>query len=248
MAASSTDREPRPEDFGLSGADVARAPEPVTTRCRPLIVVGLWVLILAAAFVIILLTTGSAAAALVFSVVTVGAASIVLVPLLVCVVCASERAETRWLCRRVPVYEACLAYRAALDAFRRGRLRQQAAEADHGRWLELGPAAFRAEVARQLEAAGAVVRPVGDRELAGYDLAVELDGGDPILVRCEPADAPVGIGVGRELVACFGETGAGRAVVVTAAPPSQLLRGYLAGRPIAVVAPWAIADALKAAS
>lgn len=247
MAASSTDREPRPEDFGLSGADVARAPEPVTTRCRPLLVVGLWVLILAAVFVLILLATGSAAAALVFSVVTVGAASIVLVPLLVCVVCASERAETRWLCRRVPVYEACLAYRAALDAFRRGTLRRQAAEADHGRWLELGPAAFRAEVARQLEAAGAVVRPVPDRELAGYDLVVEVGGGDPILVRCEAAAAPVPIGVGRELVACLGETGAGRAVVVTAAPPSKLLRGYLAGRPLEVAAPWALADLLDAA-
>ncbi|HSN53196.1 MAG TPA: hypothetical protein VLT32_00920 [Candidatus Sulfomarinibacteraceae bacterium] len=246
MAASSTDREPRPEDFGLSGADVARAPEPVTTRCRPLIVVGLWVLILAAAFVIILVATGSAAAALVFSVVTVGAASIVLVPLLVCVVCASERAETRWLCRRVPVYEACLAYRAALDAFRRGKLRQEAAEADHGRWLELGPAALRAEVARQLEAAGAVVEPVPDRELAGYDLAVEAGGGETVLVRCEPAARPVAIGVGRELAACLAETGADRAVVVTVAPPSPQLAAYLAGRPLAVVAPWALSEAPSA--
>ena len=119
MAASSTDREPRPEDFGLSEADLARAPEPVTVRCRPLLVVGLWLLVLAAAFAVILLATGSTAAALVFSVVTVGAASIVLVPLLVCVVCASERAESRWLCRHVPIYEACLAYRAAVDSYRR---------------------------------------------------------------------------------------------------------------------------------
>lgn len=239
---SGPDREPRPEDFGITEADLARAPSVLTSRCRPLLVVMLWATTLAVAFVAIYRATASPSAAALFSVILVAAGSIFLVPLLVGLVCASEKAETRWLCRRFPQLGACLDYRAAVVGFRRGRRPSSREVHDPGWWMALEPVAFCVQAARDLEGCGSVLKHPADRELAGYDFAFD-DPRGRVLVRCEAGSEPVRLGVGRELVACLEETGAGRAMVISAADASPELAAYLADRPLVVLRPWELGGA-----
>jgi hypothetical protein len=178
----------------------------------------------------------SVSAAALFAVILVGAWAIVLVPVFICLLCASEQLERRWLCRRYPLLEACLGYREALEEYGRRRHRRRLDRADLGWWTSLSSAVYRFEIERRLAGADVDLVTTADRETAGYDFEVAGSEGR-LLIRCEPGGSPVGIGVGRELVSCLAETGADRAMVVTAAGASPGLADYLSGRSLVVVDP-----------
>lgn len=227
---------PRPEDFGLTADDVERAPELVVTRFRPQLFLGLYATVLAVVFILILLSTGSIGAATVFSLVGTAAISVVLIPVLVCVLCASEKAEAKLLCRRFPQLTACLAYREAMTEFK--RLTRRSSEVSHDRawWCRLSGPTFRERIERAFEARGLEIIPVADRQTGGFDFTFGEPNGD-VLVRCETGADLVDIGVGRELTACLDETGAARAILVTPSGATKRLGDYIVGRDIDVVDP-----------
>jgi len=236
MTESRSLTRPRIEDFGISERDLATTPRPWLVRYRLKILIGLLIGVISVLYVLMLDAGSSVSAAAMFSVILVGAWAIVLVPVFICLLCASEDVERRFLCRRYPLFEACLGYREALDDYRRRRRRDQQCRADPEWWAGLSSAAYRFEVERRLNCLGAGLTKPKNREAAGYDF--EANGPDGrALIRCEPGDRPVEIGVGRELVSCLAETGADRAVVVTAAGSSEALASFLSGRPLKLVDP-----------
>lgn len=188
-------------------------------------------------FLGILLTGSSWSAAAFFTIILLAAGSVLLLPILLAALCVGERAEERWLCKRVPVLRACLAYRSALDEHRRrkttqARPRPCSAEA----WAALPAASFRAEVASLLEEFPHGSVTSFDRESTGVDFCVAL-GDRVVIVRCEAGSRPVTAAVGRELVAAVADSRAARALIVTTSGASPALTDYIAGRPISVVAP-----------
>jgi hypothetical protein len=231
--------KPRPDNFGVTAEQVEQAPELFVTRHRLAIFVAIYIAVFALAFAIVLTTTQSVSAALVFGLILVAAGSIVLIPLVVCCLCASEKAETRWLCRRFPTMKACLAYREALAEFTRKTRGPSDRPRDHDWWIGLSASTFRGQVQAALERRGFELTPVVDRQADGYDYAFVNDG-DTVLVRCEEGTTLLDIGVGRELTACLLETGAARAVLVAPAEVSRRLSGYLVDHPIDVVEPETI--------
>jgi hypothetical protein len=236
MGLPGTIETPRPEDFGLTADDVARAPELVVTRFRPQLFIGLYATVVAVVFGLIFWSSGSIGAAVAFSVIGTAAISVVLIPVLVCVLCASEKAETKMLCRRFPQLTACLAYRDAMTEFK--QLTRRSSEEPHDRawWCRLSGPTLRAQIQRALETRALELSTVADGRTAGFDF-VFTDRGGEVLVRCEAGPDPADIGIGRELTACLVETGAARAILVTPAGVSTRLGDYLAGRPINVVDP-----------
>ena len=230
--------KPRPENFGVTADQVEQAPELFVTRHRLAIFVAIYIAVFAVVFAVVFATSESVPAAIIFGLILVAAASIVLIPLVVCCLCASEKAETRWVCRRFPAMKACLAYREALAEFTRKTRRSPDRPRDRDWWIGLSASTFRGQVQAALEQRGLDLTPVADRQADGYDYAFVDD--DTVLVRCEEGTTPLDIGVGRELTACLLETGAARAVLVTAAGVSRRLTEYLVDHPIDVVEPEAI--------
>lgn len=112
MIPSST--EPTPEQFGLTAAEVEGAPSAFIRSHRAHLSLGLWALALGSTFLVLLAVTGDVASAVFFAVITTAAASIILVPLALCLLSAGEHAEIAWLSRRSPRLAACLAYREAV--------------------------------------------------------------------------------------------------------------------------------------
>ncbi len=227
---------PRAEDFGITEQDLDTIPRPRLMRYRPQVLFALFVTTTAAAFIGLLAAGAPTTAAALFSVVLVAAWSIVLIPIFVCLLCASERVERRWLCRRFPLLDACLAYREAVEEHRARRDRRHQDRADVGWWSTLPPDVLRLQVERRLDARDITPRRVRDPHAAGYDSEISV-GGERVLLRCVPGDHPVEIAVGRELIACLEETGADRAVIVTAAGADSDLEAHLVGRPLSVTDP-----------
>jgi hypothetical protein len=236
MGIPGTIDPPRPEDFGVDAGEIDTAPEPFITRFRYSIFVILYATILVVAFLVLYRISGSIPASMTFAVIGVGALSIVLVPILMCVVCACEKAEIKWMCRRFPALERCLDYREALADFMRRGARSPEPPHDRSWWSGLSPTSFRAQVGRDLESRGLDLEPVADRGAAGFDYTLR-DGDETVLVRCEAGPEQVEVGVARELVACIGETDADRAIVVTPGGASTTLGSYLVDHPITVVDP-----------
>lgn len=232
--------KPRPENFGVTAEQVEQAPELFVTRHRLAIFVAIYIAVFAVVFTVVFATSESVPAALIFGLILVAAGSVVLIPLVVCCLCASEKAETRWVCRRFPAMKACLAYREALAEFTRKTRRSPDRPRDRDWWIGLSASTFRGQVQAALEQRGLELTPVVDRQVDGYDYAFADDDDDTVLVRCEEGTTPLDIGVGRELTACLLETGAARAVLVTAAGVSRRLTEYLVDHPIDVVEPEAI--------
>lgn len=224
------------EDFGISERDLATTPRPWLVRYRPHNLIALLIGVMSVLYVVMLDAGSSVSGAAFVSVILVVAWAIVLVPVFICLLCASEAIERRLLCRRYPLFEACLGYREALDEYRRGRRQQEQSDADPEWWAGLSSAAYRFEVERRLNRFSAALARPKSREAAGYDFETDGPNGR-ILIRCEPGDRSVTIGVGRELVSCLTETGADRAVIVTAVGSSAALAGFLSGWPLEVVDP-----------
>jgi HEPN domain-containing protein len=229
---------PRVADFGITQEDLERAPCLFLAGHRVAALAGAYLAVAAALFALILGASGSYPAAVFFTVITLAAASVLLLPLLTLVLCASERAEERWLCSRFPKLSACLAYRRAVAEHARTASRAANAETrPHDWWLSAPRDAFVEAARMELERSGRADLRVVDHDATGIDLVVEAAAG-ACLVRCEPGAVEVGAAVGRELVAAIADRGAARAVIVTAAPAAPALAAYIAERPITVVAPW----------
>lgn len=234
---------PRIEDFGITEDDLARIPSLFFANHR-LMFLGLAYLVAAVVvFTLILRVGNSWMAAVFFTVVAVAAGSILFLPLVAAALCAGERAEERWLCRRVPVLRACLAYRKAVaDHGRRTTVERTTNPAAPEEWAGLSPAVFRAEVASLLERSLAAPVFRCEREATGIDF--RIDWRDRcVVLRCEPGSQPVAAGVGRELTAALFETEADSAVILSVCGPDPGLARYITDRTIVVVPPWEVAAA-----
>jgi hypothetical protein len=242
---------PRLEDFGITAEDLEQAPSPVLSKHRVVWVAVAYLLIAGVIFTQILRVSHSLPAAAFFTIIALAAGSVLLLPALVLVLCVGERAEEKWLCRRVPVLAACVAYRRALAAHSRtGRAPASAPDAGRG-WKSLSHQAAVELVGGELDRRyGSRVASV-DRESTGVDFVVELED-RLLLVRCEPGPRPVEPGVGRELVAAVADFRADSAVVLTASGATPALRRYISGRPIEIVAPAdldrAVAEAVRSSA
>ncbi len=228
---------PKIEDFGITEDDLVHAPGLFVAGHRLWIFLLTYAIVAAAFFFAILRTGSSWSAAAFFTIILLAAGSVLLLPILVAALCVGERAEERWLCKRVPLLRACLAYRRAVDEHRqRTTIPARSHPATSQDWAVLSPASFRAEVASLLEKTVHGTVSSFDREATGIDFEVGAATGT-VLIRCEAGAQPVTAGVGRELVTAVAERRAARAVVVTTAGASPALADYIAGRPISVVTP-----------
>ena len=113
-AVWATSDGPKVEDFGITEEDLVEAPRLFVAGHRPWIFLLTHVFVAAALFFGILRAGSSWSAAAFFTIVILAAGSVLLLPILVAALCIGERAEERWLCKRVPVLRACLAYRSAV--------------------------------------------------------------------------------------------------------------------------------------
>ena len=232
---TSTATEPRPEQFGLTAADVERAPTAFIRSHRGQLSVGLWVLTLVTAFVFLLSVTRDVASSAFFAVIVTAAASIILVPLTLCLLSVGEHAENAWMRRRVPGYAACLAYRDAVTAHREAANRSARPRSD--RWFSCARrAATRSEVGRALRARGFDVHEVSDPEASGYDLVVR-DGDRTVLLRCLPGGEPADPVVGREMTGLMADHDAQAGIIVAAAGATPELVAYVERRQLGVVHP-----------
>ncbi len=236
MGLPGTIDAPRPEEFGVTAEEVDQSPELFVTRYRPLIFVILYFAVFSLITLLIFELSHSIPAAVTFGLIVVAAISVVLVPLLMCCVCASETLETRWVCRRFPAIKGCLAYREAVAEFKRLTRRSPGPPRDCRWWSGLSPSTFRSQVQEALQKRDLGLTPVVDRRAEGYDFTFD-DDDEVVLVRCEAGADPIEVGVGRELSSCLDESGARRAILISAAGVSRNLAAYLMDRPIDVVDP-----------
>jgi hypothetical protein len=230
---------PRVEDFGITEDDLARAPRFFFASHRIGLLCGIYFMAALAIFALMLQTGDSWSAAAFFTVITLAAGSVLLLPVVIMVVCAGERVEEQWLCRRVPILRACLAYRTAVEEHRRRTTKPQARPSTPEDWSAVSHMIFveslRADLGRFVHATVFEV----DRESTGFDFFVDKEG-RRLLFRCESGTTPVAPAVGRELAASLRDHEADEAVIVTAVEPTQHLQTYIADRPITVVSPWEI--------
>ena len=244
-AVWATSDGPKVEDFGITEEDLVEAPRLFVAGHRPWIFLLTHVFVAAALFSGILRAGSSWSAAAFFTIVILAAGSVLLLPILVAALCIGERAEERWLCKRVPVLRACLAYRSEVaEHRRRSAFPSRPHPSTSQDWTVLSLALFRAEVGSLLEKTASGSVTAFDREATGIDFEVRATTG-PVLIRCKPGVQPVTAGVGRELVAAIADRRAARALIVTMAGASPALADYIAGRPISVVAPSQLHEIIK---
>jgi hypothetical protein len=224
------------EDFGISEADMARVPRLFVPNHRFGILIAVYGAAAAAVFSLFFQMGHSLTAAAFFTAIVLAAGSVLLLPALVLLLCAGEQAEERWLCRRFPKLQACLAYQRAVAEHRRsawtGRSDHIAgvdfSQLSHPAFVEL----LRAQLDRQY---GNTVIKV-DREDTGYDFLLR-QGALRVLLRCESGTEPLPAALGRELAAAVSDSRADAAVILTIAEPTPALQSYIAGRPITITSP-----------
>ena len=231
----SSHTEPRPETFGVTAQEVEEAPTPFVTAHRSQLVIVAGVLVLSAAFALLLAVTGDALSAAFFAVVATAAASILMLPVVICLLCAGERAEIAWMCRRSPKVAACLAYREALERYQSA---PRTADRTRGRqwFVNAGRAATRTETARRLQARGFDVDTVEEPDIEGFDLLAR-DAGRILVLRCLPGHQPADPAVGREMSAVVSDRGADVGVIIAAAGVTPELERYVRSRPLFVIDP-----------
>jgi hypothetical protein len=234
---------PRIEDFGITENDLERAPRPFLAQHRLQVLAGAYAIAAGLLFVALFSVSDSMPAAAFFTVIALAAGSVLLLPGLVFALCAGERAEERWLCRRVPVLKACLAYQRAVADHRHTAFNRRNVGPRPEEWFALGQAAFVELTRSELDRRGGVRVAAADRESTGFDFVVE-QGRKRLLLRCEAGLTPVGAAVGRELAAAVSDVGADAAVIVTLSEPTAVLEDYIDDRPIVIVSPWAMDEAL----
>ena len=237
MPVWATSDGPRIEDFGITREDLANAPGSFVANHRAKLLLGSYVLAAAVVFVAILRAGDSWPAAVFFTLIALAAGSILLLPVLMLALCATEAAEEHWLCRSFPSLRACLAYQKAVADHRRKTAARTPPPVGEDEWAALSGPRFLEEVASLLkeQLPSAVSRM--QRESSGFDFVIDDDVLE-ILVRCESGSHPIAASVGREMAAALADRGANRAVIITAAKTTPILDDYIADRPIEVIAPW----------
>lgn len=228
---------PRIEDFGITREDLARAPSPFFAHHRGKVLLGSYLFAAAVVFVTILRAGDSWPAAVFFTLIAMAAGSILLLPVLMLALCATEAAEEHWLCRSFPSLRACLAYQRAVAEHQRRSAVRRPPPVGEDEWASLSGPRFLEEVAVLLEERHPSEVSRMQREASGLDFVID-DGVHEILVRCESGATPVAASVGREMAAALADRRAKRAVIVTAAKAAPVLEEYLADHAIDVIAPW----------
>lgn len=237
--------EPRVDDFGITEEDLNRAPCLFLEGHRPVVIVVAYLVAAGFLFILLLNASGSPAGAIFFTVISLAAGSILLLPILMLVVCASERVEERWLCGRFPKLRACLAYRAAVAEHERRERRALTADRTARMWWSgASPDDFIEAAKSELARAGSCEIVSVDRDRTGFDFEVRSEDG-PVLIRCEPGAKPASAAVGRELVTAMADRNAATALIVTVAKTAPALADYLRSRPIIVVAPWELDETIR---
>jgi hypothetical protein len=227
--------EPRPEDFGITADDLARTPMACVARYRAGLLAGALGLTLAGAFATLAVFGSDPLAALFFAVIGTAAASIVAVPLMVCLLCAGERAEVAFRSRRNPAFSACTAFRDALAAYQ-SRPRRAVAARDRAWFARAGRDAVRLEIARRLTACGIAVDRADHPEADGFDLVATTDEA-VLLIRCLDGDTPAGAGIAREMATCLHDRDADGAIVYSIRGATPDFDRARRGRPIRVEDP-----------
>jgi hypothetical protein len=239
-----TSEGPRVEDFGITEDDLEHAPRPFLAHHRLQVLAGAYVIAAGLLFSTIFAASDSMPAAAFFTVIALAAGSVLLLPVLVFALCAGEQAEERWLCRRVPILTACLAYQRALADHRRNISGCRIPSTPPAEWFGVGQTAFVELVGSELDRRGGVRVSAADREATGFDFIVE-HGRNCVLLRCEAGLTSIGAAVGRELAAAVNDFGADEAVIVTVSEPTAVLDDYIADRPITLAAPWELDKVLS---
>jgi hypothetical protein len=232
---------PRAGDFGLSEEDLAGVPRAFLGSHWPM-VLGILYLVAAVVLCGLIFHVGrSWPAAVFFTVMALAAGSILLLPLALAAVCVGERAEERWLCRKLPMVRACLAYRGAREdhdaRLRRGERRRE----NPNWWILAGPREYRDAVGESLKSLFPDEVRELDCEASGIDFLVTIE--DPVVVRCFAGTGTVPASIGREVAAVLGDRSASAAVIVASGDPSGDLADYVSTRSMAVVRPWEIETA-----
>lgn len=227
---------PRIEDFGITEDELARAPKLFLSNHRLGVLFAAYLVASVVIFILIFETSHSMPAAAFFTIITLSAGSVLLLPALILLVCAGERAEERWLCRRVPMLRACLAYQRALAEHRRFGEKDTARTIDPEDWPTLSEATFVRQLRFELDRRFQHRISETDREQTGFDFLLDL-GGERFILRCEAGSTPVAASVARELAAALDDFHAETAVIVTTARPSTGLEDYAAKRRIRIVTP-----------
>lgn len=227
---------PQIEDFGISEDDLERVPTPFLAHHRLHVLGGAYAIAAGLLFLAIFGATDSVRAAAFFTVIALAAGSVMLLPILVFALCAGEQAEERWLCRRVPILKACLAYQRALADHRRNTSGCRISSIRPAEWVGVGQNAFVELIGSELARRGGFRVIVADQEATGVDFIVE-QGRKRVVVRCEAGLTSVGAAVGRELAAAVKDVGADAALIVTVSEPTAVFEDYIVDRPITLVAP-----------
>jgi len=234
---------PKIEDFGISEDDLARAPRLFLSSHRIGVLFAAYFIAAVLVFVLIIETSHSMPAAAFFTIITLAAGSVILLPALFLLVCVGEKAEERWLCRRVPMLQACLAYEKAVAEHRRLADSRVARPLEPEDWPALSESAFHRQLRLELDRRFQSSVSETDREHTGFDFIIDLSR-QRFIVRCEAGSTPVAASVARELVAALEDSGADSAVIVSSAKPTDALKEYIADRPITLAAPWQL-DAFR---
>jgi hypothetical protein len=227
---------PRIEDFGINEDDLDRVPKLFLSNHRPEVLVSAYIIAAVMAVTAIFHSSGSMPAALFFSAMTLAAGSVLLLPALMTILCAGEWIEERWLCRRVPVLRAYLAYQRAVAEHRRSTDNRVSPVTAPKGWSSASHSAFLEMLSTELDTLFGAVS-WADREETGFDFVVE-QAERRLLLRCESGVKPVAAAVGRELVAAVDDFRGDAAVIITVAEPTPALEGYIADRPITIAPPW----------
>ncbi len=231
-----TTNGPRVEDFGISEEDLANAPGMFFAEKWPSILGVAYLVAAAAISFIIFRVAGSWPAALFFTTIILAAGSVVLLPLAMLVLCASERVEERWLCRRFPTLRACLAYRKAVSDYDRST-RPRSVPDDPEWWRSAGEVAFRSAIGLKFDQVCPNRVAALDRESTGIDMVITTGESD-LLIRCHVGGDAVPVSIAREVRAALVDRGASAAMILSAADPSPACRDYISGHSISIVQPW----------
>ena len=207
-------------------------PRPFIADHRGHLAIAIYAVVVATLIVVIARVTGSMATACVFAALFTAAASILMLPAVMALLCAAEAVEERWLCRH---HEGFRRWLESRDARRgeppeaRGR---PGVRAEY--WRTLTPERLRSEVSRMIRDTGCRVEEVPDDEEAGVDLVVSR-GANRAVVRCWADLERCGPSVARDVLAARDDFEADEAVIIAPAGGSEKLNEYRQRRRFLVV-------------
>jgi len=218
----------------------AGLPRPFIADHRGHLAIAIYVLVLTTLVAIIAHVSGSIATACVFAALFTAAASILMLPAVMALLCAAEAVEEHWLCRHHEGFRRWLESRsvpagAALEAEVRPGTRAEY-------WRTLAAETLRSEVVRLLTSTGCRVERVPVEEEAGVDLVISR-GSRRAVARCWADLERCGPAVARELLAARDDFDADQAVIIAPAGASPRLQEYRKRRRFLIVD----ADGLMAA-